>query len=522
MTRSPSRLVCVHGHFYQPPRENPWTGRVEREPSAAPFHDWNGRITAECYEPCTRAEILDAEGRVVERFDVYRHISFNFGPTLLDWLARKAPGVHRAVVAADRAGCERFDGHGPALAQAYGHMILPLADERDKRTQVRWGIADFEHRFGRRPEGLWLPETAVDVETLEALAHEDLRFTLLAPAQARRVRRLGAGGEAGEGAWTDVSGGRVDPTVPYRVGLPSGRSVAVFFYDGELAQAVAFGGLLHDGDRFAETLLNRAAAAGMADGKSGESEDSPRLVHLATDGETYGHHHRHGEMALAWALRRLEREGAQRGDVDLTTYGRFLALRPPEHEVELVSPSSWSCPHGVDRWARDCGCRTGGEPGWSQGWRGPLRRAFDRLRDAVDPRFETEMGRLVEDPWDARDAYVQVMVDSAPPSRRRFLEEHRLRDLTGSEEERLWTLLELQRLRQSMYTSCGWFFSDPAGLETVQVLCYAARAAELADSLWGSGLQARLVEDLRAVQSNRPAEGDGAAFWRRHVEPHLR
>lgn len=503
------RFVCIHGHFYQPPRENPWTGRVEREPSAAPFHDWNRRITAECYAPNAQAEILDDAGQVAERFDNYRRISFDFGPTLLAWLAREAPEVHAAVVEADRAGCERFDGHGPAMAQAHGHLILPLASARDKTTQVIWGLADFEHRFGRPSEGMWLPETAADVETLEALAAHGVKYTVLAPGQARRVRffnRLDGleGLDGDETAWKDVSDGEVDSTVPYLVRLPSGRSLAVFFYDGGLAQAVAFGGSLHDGEHFARTLIDRARERACA---------TPGLIHLATDGETYGHHHRHGEMALARALWRIEREP----DLRLTTPGEFLALHPPRHEAEIVAPSSWSCAHGVGRWSRDCGCRLTHREGWNQRWRAPLRAAFDRLRDAIDRLYEHEAGRLVRDPWAARDGFVRVLLDSSP--RERFLEEHRLRPLEETERARLWTLLEMQRHRMSMYTSCGWFFDDPAGLETVQVLRYAARAAELAEGISGGSFVARLLEDLEEVHSNRPQEGDGRRIWQRHVEP---
>lgn len=501
------RYVCIHGHFYQPPRENPWTGRVDREASAAPFHDWNRRISSECYRPNAAAEIRDAHGRVVERVDNYRRISFDFGPTLLSWMERETPETHHAVVAADRAGRERFAGHGPAMAQGHGHLILPLANRRDRQTQILWGIADFEHRFGRFPEGLWLPETAADAETLDLLAHHGVRFTVLAPGQARRVRPLEPDAEtrAETGSWHDVTGGRIDTTVPYLHRGPSGRSLALFFYDGPLARAVAFEDLLHDGDDLAQALVGALDGAG----------PGPRLSHLASDGETFGHHHRHGEMALAWALRRIEREGR----AELTTYGRFLELCPPRHEVRIVEPSSWSCVHGVERWRGDCGCHTGGEPGWNQRWRAPLRRALDRFRDALDLRFVEQAGRWVDDPWAARDDYIRVLLEPSAESHGRFLERHRRHPLGADEAARLWKLLEMQRHRMAMFTSCGWFFNDPAGLETVQILRHAARAAELAEELFGEDLGARLVRDLEAVHSNRAGEGTGRDLWMRRVAP---
>ena len=510
------RYVCIHGHFYQPPRESPWTGRVEREPSAAPFHDWNRRIAAECYQPNAAALIRDAHGRLLERVDNYRRMSFDFGPTLLSWMERAMPELHHAVVTADRAGRERFGGHGPAMAQAHGHLILPLANRRDKQTQILWGLADFEYRFGRFPEGMWLPETAADVETLDLLALHGLRFTVLEPSQAARVRALDpepaphrgesvTASETETAPWRDVTDGRIDTSVPYLHRGPSGRPLALFFYDGALARGVAFDGLLHDGDELVEALVGALEGAG----------SGPRLSHLATDGETFGHHHRHGEMALAWALRRIEREG----EAELTTYGRFLDLCPPVHGVQIVEPSSWSCAHGVERWRSDCGCHTGGEPGWNQRWRTPLRRALDRFRDALDLRFVELAGRWVDDPWAARDDYIRVLLAPSAESHGRFLERHRRRPLGAGEAARLWKLLEMQRHRMAMFTSCGWFFNDPAGLETVQVLRYAARAAELAAELFGDDLEVRLVRDLDAVHGNRVEEGTGRDIWRRRVAP---
>src|SRR6202035_3130209 len=338
-----SRYVCVHGHFYQPPREDPWLEAIDPQPSAAPYHDWNERVAADLYGPNAASRILDGEGRIESILNNYSRMSFNFGPTLLAWLERKEPEVYAAVLAADRDGRERFGGHGGAIAQAYNHVILPLANRRDKRTQIVWGLRDFARRFGRPAAGLWLPETAIDLESLEIAAELGVRFTILEPGQAKRIRRIG------DDEWSDARGA-VDCRTAYRVNLPGGREIAVFFYDGGIARAVAFDGLLESGESFAARRLGAFSGAAR-----------PQLVHIATDGETYGHHHRYGEMALSYALPRIEADGATR----LTSYGEFLARHSPEHEVEIAENSSWSCVHGVERWRSDCGCHTGGEPGWN-------------------------------------------------------------------------------------------------------------------------------------------------------------
>ena len=295
------RYICIHGHFYQPPRENPWLEAIELQDSAYPYHDWNERITAECYAPNAVSRILDAENRITRLVNNYAKISFNFGPTLLGWLAATAPEVYQAVLAADRQSRETFSGHGSAIAQPYNHVILPLANHRDRYTQIYWGIRDFEHHFGRAPEGMWLPETAVDLESLEILAELGMRFTILAPHQASRVRSIGSR------TWDSVAGGQIDPTRAYEQRLPSGRTLAIFFYDGPVSRAVAFEGLLSRGESFADRL-NSAFS---------EERDWPQLVHIATDGESYGHHHRFGEMALSYALNCIEANQLAR----LTNYG---------------------------------------------------------------------------------------------------------------------------------------------------------------------------------------------------------
>jgi alpha-amylase/alpha-mannosidase (GH57 family) len=491
------RAICVHGHFYQPPRENPWLELVERQPGAYPFHDWNERITVECYEPNTRARILDDQGRIVALVNNYARMSFNLGPTLLSWLEDAAPETSAALLAADRKSQQRFGGHGSALAQAYSHPIMPLADPRDARTQVIWGVRDFRHRFGRAPEGMWLPETAVDDATLELLVDAGIRFTILAPHQAARVRAIGTD------TWTDVSGGRVDPTMPYEVPLPSGRRITVFLYDGPISHDIAFNGLLEDGSRLAGRLVDGFRT----------DRDGPQLVHVATDGETYGHHHRHGEMALASALELLD----ARTDVVLTNYAQFLAEHPPTHEVTLVQHSSWSCVHGIERWRDDCGC--GNESGLHQRWRAPLRKALDALHAELADIFVRLAGELVTDPWAARDDYIDVIL-SGEPAWHDFVTRHARGTLDAGETRRLRELLELQRHALLMFTSCGWFFDELSRPEPVQVLRYAARALQLAESLTGrADLEVRFVAALALAESNDATYGDGRGIYEQLVRP---
>ncbi len=494
------RFVCVHAHFYQPPRENPWLEAVELQDSAFPFHDWNERITEQCYAPNGASRILDGEGRIVDIVNNYAQISHNFGPTLLAWLEQRRPDVYASVIAADALSRQRFDGHGSAMAQAYNHMIMPLANARDKRTQVIWGIADFRRRYGRAPEGMWLPETAVDLETLAILAEHGIRFTVLAPSQAARVRRRGAR------TWRDVSGSRIDPSRAYTVRLRGGSSqIAVFFYDGPISRAVAFEGLLESGERFTGRLMSAFD----------DARTWPQLAHIATDGETYGHHHTSGDMALAYALRQIE----SREDVRLTTYGEFLRRFPPTHEVEIVENTAWSCVHGVGRWWTGCGCNTG-RPGWNQEWRQPLREALDHLRDALAPAFEAGGGELLGDVWAARDAYIDVILDRSAATRGSFLLEHAARPLGPEEQARMWKWLELQRQTMLMYTSCGWFFDEISGIETVQVLRYAGRALQLARDLGvGEHVEARFLDLLAGARSNIAEQGDGRAIFERHVRP---
>ena len=493
------RFVCIHGHFYQPPRENPWLETVEHQESAYPFHDWNERITAECYGPNATSRILDAEGFIRRIVSNYARISFNFGPTLLAWMQRHVPDVHEAIIAADRASRSRFGGHGSALAQAYNHSILPLCTRRDKLTQIRWGIRDFEHRFERRPEGIWLPETAVDTETLELLADEGIVFTVLAPHQAARTRPRGSK------SWTDVTGSRIDPRRAYVTRLPSGNSINLFFYDGPVSQAVAFERLLNSGDRFADRLLGAFVA----------DRPGPQLVHIATDGETYGHHHRHGEMALAYALKRIDADPS----VDLINYGQYLERFPPRDEAEIVERTSWSCAHGVERWRSDCGCNSGMHPDWHQAWRRPLREALDWLSENLTGLYQREAASLLRAPWDARDEYVELILDRSESNLEAFLTRHCARKLTPQQRTKALKLLEMQRHAMLMYTSCGWFFDELSGIETTQIIQYAARAIQLVTELSDVAVEAPFLERLAAAPSNLPEHGNGRRIYEKFALP---
>ncbi|HXV80486.1 MAG TPA: DUF3536 domain-containing protein [Candidatus Binatia bacterium] len=493
------RYICIHGHFYQPPRENPWLEEIEQQDSAYPYHDWNERIAAECYATNSVSRILDADHQIIRLVNNYAKISFNFGPTLLSWLEAKAPDVYQAILEADRQSQKDFSGHGSALAQAYNHMILPLGNSRDQRTQILWGISDFERRFQRRPEGMWLPETAVDLATLEILAELGVKFTILAPHQAGRVRRIGGR------AWRDVKGGHIDPTQAYEQRLPSGRRIALFFYDGPVSRAVAFENLLSRGENFAHRLA----------GVFSEERDWPELVHIATDGESYGHHHRFGDMALAYALDYIETHQLAK----LTNYGEFLEMHPATHQVEIIEKTSWSCFHGIDRWWSNCGCSSGNHSGWNQEWRAPLRNALDWLRDSVAGPFERLGSQLLKDPWTARDDYISVVLDRSPANVNAFLARHGARDLSEAERTQALKLLEMQRHAMLMYTSCGWFFDEISGIETVQIIQYAGRTVQLAQDLFGDSLEEQFMEHLAKARSNVPEHGDGRRIYEKFVKP---
>jgi alpha-amylase/alpha-mannosidase (GH57 family) len=491
-------FVCIHCHFYQPPRENPWLETVESQDSASPYHDWNQRIARECYLPNGASRILDSEHRIAKIFNNYSRISFNFGPTLLSWMEERAPEGYQRILEGDRESQKLFSGHGAALAQAYNHTILPLSNSRDKRTQILWGIKDFQHRFARDPEGMWLPETAVDLETLEMLSGEGIKFTILAPRQAAQLRL------EHDSSWINLEYG-ADSRRGYVCSLPSGRTIGLFFYDGALATAVAFEKLLFSGENFARRLLSRFDPDG----------DSAQLMHVATDGETYGHHHPHGDMALAYALQYIEEHNLAR----LTNYGEYFAMHPPTQEIRIKGNTSWSCAHGIGRWESNCGCNAGGGPGWNQEWRRPLREAFNWLRDDLLADYEQDANQLLKDPWSARDDYSAVVLDRSAASVDAFLTRHSAHPLSSHEEVRALRLLELQRHLMLMYTSCGWFFDEPTGPETVQVLQYAARAVQLSQQLFGGNREEQFLKRLELVRSNIPEFGNGCEIYEHFVRP---
>lgn len=508
--------LCIHCHFYQPPRENAWLEQIELQDSAYPYHDWNERVDAECYAPNLAARILDRSQYITRIVNNYSKISFNFGPTLLSWAKEHAPETYAGILEADRESQARFSGHGSAMSQSYNHIIMPLANTRDKRTQVLWGIADFISRFGRKPEGMWLSETAVDSETLDIMAAAGIGFTILAPHQAKAVRPIPIAQTATRGRkssaaapppieWSDVTGGRIDPTRAYLFRTPSGGKINLFFYDGPISQGVAFEKLLDNGEKFASRLMGAFSA----------ERTWPQLAHIATDGETYGHHHKHGEMALAYALQYIEENKL----AQITNYGEFLERHSSTHEVQIYDNTAWSCVHGVGRWSRDCGCNSGGRPGWNQAWRKPLRDALDWLRDLVAPKFEALGKKYLRDPWAARDSYIDVILGRTPENRRRFGEQHFVRELDGAEQTTVWKLMELQRNAMLMYTSCGWFFDDLSGIETVQVIQYAGRVVQLAEQLFGTPVEESFLEKLSLANSNLAESGNGRDIYNRSVKP---
>ena len=495
------RFICIHGHFYQPPRENPWLETVETQDSATPYHDWNERVCAESYATNGAARIVNNKNQIIRIVNNYARMNFDFGPTLLSWLKENAPRTYRMILDGERRSRRTYKGHSSAMAQVYNHIILPLANRRDRITQIRWGIADYQSHFGAPPEGMWLAETAADAESLELMAQHGIKYTVLAPHQCKRTRLLKDDAE-----WSETPGATVDTTRPYVVRFDSGVAIAVFFYDGPTSRSIAFEGLLNSGEAFAARLK-----AGFKD------TTQPQLVSVATDGESYGHHHRHGEMALAYALRLLEQDKT----VKLTNYASYLEQSQPEYECEIVDDTSWSCVHGVERWRSNCGCNSG-TPGFNQSWRTPLRQGLDALRDALVPLTEQEGHKLFNDVWLARDGYIDVILNRDAESLDQFFKAHQSRALNHEERVRAMQLMEMQRHAQLMYTSCGWFFDDISNIETVQIIAYAARALQLAKALFGeeaSTLEPAFVAYLAEAHSNVPSAGDGARIYKEKIGP---
>lgn len=486
--------LAVHGHFYQPPREDPWTGEVLRDPTAAPAHDWNERVCSECYLPNCTARLLDGSGRIRAEFNNYSLLSFDFGPTLHKWIEGHSPTVYHVI----------SDARNRAIAQAYNHIIMPLATERDKMTQTIWGVEDYIYRFGRSPKGMWLPETAVDTPTLEALAECGIKFTILARYQCAAVKTE-------DGTVLTPGGVNLDITRPYLCELPSGRSISIFFYDTEVSRDVAFAGLLFDGGKFKERLINAAV----------EGED--HILVIATDGESYGHHHKFGEMALAYMFEQSQLAG----NIRFPSLEDFLEKHPPTAKCIIAENTSWSCAHGVERWRSDCGCNAGCPKGWNQKWRGPLRKAFDGLAEAVDDLYESEITKY-GDPWKLRDEAIEIY----KCGRRMSPEEHakigskfvkdRFGELATRDTKRILNLVEMERMRMFMYTSCGWFFNDIAGVEAKQNIGYSVRAAQIAEEISGKEFLKPLMADLSEAIGNTPERPTAASVAARDIIPHMR
>ena len=496
-------FLTIHGHFYQPPRENPWLEAIELQDSALPFHDWNERINTECYNPNSVSKIVDSRNRILDVVNNYEHMSYNFGPTLLSWMEQFAPLTYERIIKADIESIPEHNGHGNAIAQVYNHIIMPLANEQDKQTQVKWGIRDFEYRFGRKPEGMWLAETAVDDDTLRVLEENGIKFTILSPYQAEKFRKKG------DKEWTDVSWGNIDPARSYKYNIKSapGKSIDLFFYDGAISRSVAFDELLKDGNKFIKRL------------KEGVSEcrDYPQLINIATDGESYGHHTKFGDMALAYVLKiKAKDEG-----FTITNYAEYLEKYESDCEVEIKQASSWSCFHGVGRWKEDCGCSTGGHPGWNQKWRKPLRDALDYLRDEFASLFEQEGAKYFDNVWEVRNKYIEVILDRNEMNVKKFQQENFRPDLSDEDKVKAMELLEIQRQSLLMYTSCGWFFSEISGIETVQIMKYAARAMQLASRFTSKNLEEHFLNILAEAKSNIPEHGTGKDIFERFVKPSI-
>jgi alpha-amylase/alpha-mannosidase (GH57 family) len=496
--------LCIHGHFYQPPRENPWTGEIEKQDSAEPYHDWNERIWDECYKPNSQAEILNDTNEAVAVINNYELLNFNFGPTLLAWIKNKHPETYEKIIAADKASVKAHGGHGNAIAMCYNHMIMPLANFNDKITQVRWGMADFKHHFGRESEGIWLPETACNWETLEVLINLGVKYIILDTSQADAVRKIGTT------EWTDVSDYSINSKHPYRSfsKVDNTKFIDIFFYDGPVSKAVAFDDVLAS----SENLLNKIFSA------ADKNDDEPQLISVATDGETFGHHKKFAERTLAYFLAHLAKEN----DLKIVNYGEYLESHPPEFEVRIKfgdkgEGTSWSCVHGVKRWKEDCGCGGGGD--WHQQWRKPLRETMDWLRDQLIVLYEN-LGRLVfKDVWKARNEYINVLLDDSNEAKQLFFINNSLKKLDEDEINAALKLLEMQKYSMLMYTSCGWFFSEISGLETVKILEYASRAMEIAKEITGIGLEGEFAKRLAKAKSNLTRYRNGKGVYEKLVKP---
>jgi len=495
--------LVVHGHFYQPPRENPWTDEVPREPGAAPFHDWNARIHAECYRANAYARIFHGVNKIKALVNNYDRLTFDFGPTLARWIERHDGHAAGRIREGDAGQGQRL-GKGGGMAQVWGHPITPLLSPRDCRTQIAWGLQDFRNRFGRDSEGIWLPETAANTSTLEALIDAGIRFTILAPEQIAEVRRPGK-------EWLPVNSSTVETHRLYRWLHPdgSGRFLTLAIFDGPVSRNLAFGAASRDAESFLAAVHQSAERA---------NGDGRRLVLAASDGELYGHHKKFADLTLAYATQ----VAAAAAGIEVTNLAAFVERHPPTWEARLQpgpngEGTAWSCSHGVGRWRRHCGCAMDANRGWSQAWRGPLRDALDLLRDRA-AHFFSEMGEpLFADPWQARDAYGAV-VDAPPEERLHHLQamgRGPLKHNQAHAAQRALGLMEMQRSLLLMYASCGWYFDDIAGLESVIDLRRAAHAIDVWRDLGGRPPENEFLDVLANGKSNQAALGTGADVFRR-------
>ena len=509
------RFTVIHGHFYQPPRENPWLNVLERQESAAPDHDWNERIFDQCYRPNAYSRLLDSHGMITGISNNYRHLSFNFGPTLFRWLEQKHPQVAQRIIDADRESCTRFNGHGNAVAQVYNHIIMPLAPRRDKITQIRWGKDFFKARFGRDPEGMWLAETAINMETVDCLIEEGIKYVILAPSQAELVKPIS------HHEWHKVEHSGIDLKRPYRIypKTPDGKALNgfldVFFFDKNLSTAISFENLLTD----SSILGNRIQSCFDA------NSNTDQLVNIATDGETFGHHKPFGDMCLAFFFEHT----AKALNLTIANYGYVLEQMPPQHEITLRNAfgegTAWSCAHGTGRWSRDCGCNTGGKEGWNQTWRAPFRTALDTMRTALDARYEKIMAPLFTDPWAVRHNYCRAMdlTDRAAIAtwlRTAGEKSESLKTLSADQINTALQLLAAQKFMLFAYTSCAWFFNDITGIETAQNIMYAFRALELGIAKTDQDtLREKVVKQLEEARSNIKGQ-TGKTVYEQAVLPH--
>ncbi len=497
------RYVCIHGHFYQPVRANPWLGAIEMQGEAYPWHDWNEKINAECYRVNGGAHLLDRENRLIKILNNYTRISFNFGPTLLSWIKEHDIKTYTSIVNADKASRSIFSGHGSAIAQIYNHIIMPLASRQDKIIEVAWAVSDFEANFGRKPEGIWLSETAVDTETLEICADFGILYTILSPNQAGEIRKITKNPE--NTAWTDVSGGSINTRMPYICNLPGGKSINIFFYDDSLSNKVSFGSLLKDGESFAKNIVGLPLRV----------QELPEIITISSDGETYGHHHQFGEMALSYCIDYIESNKL----ADITVFGEYLQKYHPIYEVRIIENSSWSCRHGICRWKEDCNCSTGSvyHPGWNQKWRAPLREAIDWLAGINSLVYIDEAQKYlkpgISNPYEAVEAYVCIMDNPTGKAAEKFFSIFLKNPLEKTVRIIFLKLLEAYRQSLFMQSSDGWFFDDISRIEPIQLMRHACRAMEILNEITGRDFEPDFLEILKKAKSNLPEYGDGESIY---------